>query len=366
MDRPRSFQSVLADTDVQEAHYQAKRDFLPHMSEHGTVQADLMFFEAFKAQNNGYIGLLTVINVPSRYGYAVPFRSKKDTEIAEAFEMVLEEAHHHNQDIVRLETDNGSEFLNRTFSALLKQHKIEHTVGKPGDHRFSGLVERFNESLRNWIDKYLTVQKTNRWIDIMHEILEHYNNRKHRTLGVAPASMTREDEDDLRGQMYDATEQVRAQVNSIQPGDRVRILMHKKAFGKGRLRWSDNVYTIDHRLPNSYTFKLIETEVPQKYSDIQLVGESSRDIKPKAAATVALAERRQHALRLGRSGLARGPREAEALIDEVNAREAEEPAPQAPPPKGAGAAAVAQATRRPSTRERRAPAYLTDYVVGRG
>ena len=65
MDRPRSFQSVLADTDVQEAHYQAKRDFLPHMSEHGTVQADLMFFEAFKAQNNGYIGLLTVINVPS-------------------------------------------------------------------------------------------------------------------------------------------------------------------------------------------------------------------------------------------------------------------------------------------------------------
>ena len=365
MERPRSFREVIEDPDVQEAHYQAKREYLPHMSEHGVVQADLFFMEAYKHQNSGCIGLLTVINVPSRFGYAVPIKSKKESEITNAFESVLEEAHHNNHDISRLETDNGSEFLNRSFGALLKRHNIEHTTGKPGDHRFSSVVERYNQSLRNWIDRYLTVRKTNRWVDILPEIIGYYNNRKHKTLGVTPASMTKDDEDDLRHEMYDATEAVRAQVDSIKPGDRVRILLHKTAFAKGRLRWSDNVYTIDHRLPNSYTFKLVETEVPQKYSDIQLVRESSRDIKPKAAATVALADRRQHALRLGRSGLARGPREAEALIEQVNAREAEEPAPQAAPPKVAGGApAVAQ--RRQPARERRLPGHLQDYVVGRG
>ena len=163
--------------------------------------------------------------------------------------------------------------------------------------------------------------------------------------------------------MYAATDEVRGQIDSIQPGDRVRVLMHKTAFAKGRLRWSDNVYTIESRLPNGYMFKLRETEVPQKYSDIQLVGPESRDIKPKAAATVALAERRGHALRLGRSGLARGPREAEELIDQVAAREA------LPPPAAAGVTPVAAGTaaaRRPSTRERRLPAHLNDYVVGRG
>ena len=117
-------------------------------------------------------------------------------------------------------------------------------------------------------------------------------------------------------------------------------------------------------MPNSYTFKLVETEVPQKYSDIQLVSESSRDIKPKAAATVALAERRQHALRLGRSGLARGPREAEEIIDQVATREAAEPAPQAPPKVAIGAPTIAQ--RRQPARERRLPGHLQDYVVGRG
>ena len=365
MERPQSFREVIEDPDVREVHRQAKREYLPIMASHGAFQADLCFLEAFKAQNRGYIGFLSIINLPSRFGYAVPIKSKADT--LNAFKMFLEEANHNGQDVNRLETDGGSEFTNRAFQALLKQHQIDHTTALPGEHRKQGCVERFNQSLRTWIEQYLTVQKTKKWVDIMPEILEHYNNRKHRTLGVAPASMTREDEDDLRGQMYDATEQVRAQVNSIQPGDRVRILMHKKAFGKGRLRWSDNVYTVDKRVPNSYTFKLVETEVPQKYSDIQLVGPESRDITPKAAATVALAERRGHALRLGRSGLARGPREAEDLIDQVAAREAAEP--PAAVPAVAGVTPVAAGTvaaRRPSTRERRLPAHLNDYVVGRG
>ena len=359
-----SFREVLETPEVREVHYQAKREYLPIMAEHGAYQADLCFLDAYKHQNRGYTGFLSIICMPNRFGYAVPIKSKDDT--LRAFKMFLEEAHYNNQDVKRLETDGGSEFVNQNFRALLNQHGIEHKVARPGDHRKQGMVERFNESLRNWIDQYLTEKKVNNWVDTMPEILDYYNNRKHRTLGVAPASMTKEDEDDLRTQMYAATDEVRGQIDSIQPGDRVRVLMHKTAFAKGRLRWSDNVYTIESRLPNGYMFKLRETEVPQKYSDIQLVGPESRDIKPKAAATVALAERRGHALRLGRSGLARGPREAEELIDQVAAREAAEP-PAAVPPQGVTpVAAGTAAARRPSTRERRLPAHLNDYVVGRG
>jgi len=307
-----TFRDVMLDSNVREVHFQPKRTFLPHASEHGTFQCDLLFLDAYKHQNNRYTGLLTLVNVPSRFGYAVPFKNKSDT--TDAFATFLEEAHRNGQDVKRLETDQGSEFLNKSFQALLKKHDIEHTTGVAGDHRFTSIVERYNGSLRNWIEQWLTKQNTNRWVDTMDQILDYYNTRKHRTLGVSPESMTREDEDDLRHQMYDATERARNEVNSIQPGDKVRILLHKKAFGKGRLRWSDNVYTIKERVPNSYTFRLEETDVPQKYSDIQLVGEGSHDIRPKAPETKALAATREHALRLGRSGLARGPREAEELI----------------------------------------------------
>ena len=363
-----SFREVIEDPDVREVHRQVRRrEFLPHMSEHGTFQADLLFLDAYKHQNNRYTGLLTIVNVPSRFGYAVPFRNKSDT--TEAFDTFLLEAHHNNQDVTRLETDNGSEFLNAKFQALLKKHNIKHTTGVSGDHRFSSVVERFNGSLRNWIEQYLTTQKVNRWIDAMPEIIEFYNDRKHRTLGVAPSTMTREDEDDLRGQMYDATEAVRDQVNSVQPGDRVRVLLHKKAFGKGRLRWSDNVYTIQERMPHSYTFRLKETPTLYKYSDIQLVRDDSHDIRPKTAETNALAANRAHALRFSRSGLARGVNEAEAVIKSVRLKAAVPPQTQTysgpATPKYAPAAAGPAATtytpeepRRNPGRQRTVPARL--------
>ena len=345
MERPQlqTFRDVMEDETVHQIHYQPKRTFLPIIGEHGAFQADLMFLDEYSRQNRGYNGILTIINIPSRFGYAVPIKGKNDT--LRAFKDFLEEAKRNKQDVIRLETDNGSEFVNRTFQAYLKKEGITHTTSAPGDHRKQGICERYNQTLRGWIDRWLTDKKVNNWIDIMSEILEYYNSRKHRTTGVPPEEMTREDEDDLRHQMYDATQEARDQINSIHPGDKVRILLHKKAFGKGRLRWSDNVYTIKERIPHSYTFRLEETDTPQKYSDIQLVSDDSRDIRPKSQATQALAVKRDHALRLGRSGLARGPREAEELI-------ARTPTSTVP---------LAQQR---APRARSAPAWHQDYQVG--
>jgi len=307
-----SFREVLETPEVQQVHYQPKRTFLPIIGEHGAFQADLMFLDDYTRQNRGYNGILTLVNIPSRFGYAVPFKGKNDT--LRAFQAFMAEAKKNKQDVLRLETDNGSEFLNRNFKTYLNTEGIKHTTSAPGDHRKQGIIERFNQTMRGWIERWLTEKKVNNWIDVMPEILEYYNQRKHKTTGVAPAEMTKSDEDDLIGDQYEATEHARAQIDLIHPGDKVRVILHKKAFGKGRLRWSDNVYTIKERVPHSYTFRLEETDVPQKYSDIQLVSEESRNVGAKAPETKALAATRSHALRLGRSGLARGPREAAELI----------------------------------------------------
>jgi len=307
-----SFREVLETPEVQQVHYQPKRTFLPIIGEHGAFQADLMFLDDYTRQNRGYNGILTLVNIPSRFGYAVPFKGKNDT--LRAFQAFMAEAKKNKQDVLRLETDNGSEFLNRNFKTYLNTEGIKHTTSAPGDHRKQGIIERFNQTMRGWIERWLTEKKVNNWIDVMPEILEYYNQRKHKTTGVAPAEMTKSDEDDLIGDQYEATEHARAQIDLIHPGDKVRVILHKKAFGKGRLRWSDNVYTIKERVPHSYTFRLEETDVPQKYSDIQLVSEDSRNVGAKAPETKAIAIKNEHAKRLGRSGLARGPREAEELI----------------------------------------------------
>ena len=342
MEKPKSFREVIEDPSIKEIHYQPKRKFLPIIGEHGAYQADLMFLDEYARQNHGYNGILTLVNIPTRYGYAVPFKSKSDT--LRAFKEFVVEARRDKQDIVRLETDNGSEFLNKAFQDYLKSEGITHTTAAPGDHRKQGIIERFNQTLRGWIERWLTEKKVNNWVDNMNEILEYYNTRKHKTTGVAPAEMTKTDEDDLRDAQYKATQQVRAQIDAIKPGDRVRVLLHKKAFGKGRLRWSDIVYTIQERVPNSYTFRLEETDTPQKYSDIQLVGKASRDIRPKAPETVDLAKKRSHALKLSREQLTPRPgvRAAEELIESQEPAQQQEYEFEAP-------------TVRRSTRERKAP-----------
>ena len=76
MERPKSFREVIEDPSIREVHFQPKRKFLPIIGEHGAYQADLMFLDDYTRQNRGYNGILTLINIPTRYGYAIPVKNK--------------------------------------------------------------------------------------------------------------------------------------------------------------------------------------------------------------------------------------------------------------------------------------------------
>ena len=269
----------------------------------------------------------------------------KGNDTYRAFELFLAEAKADGHDVVRCEFDGGSEFTNRKMKQLLKENGIEQTIVAPGDSRKKGIVERFNGTLRGWIERWLTDKATNNWIDVMPQILEYYNGRKHRTTGMAPAKMTREDEDRVRDRLNSNAVATVARVNSFEPGDRVRILLHRKAFGKGKLRWSDNVHTIEGRVDGTNSFTLEGQDGEYKYSDLQRVGEDSANVRAKATETVALAKKRDHALKLSREQLTRRPgvRAAEELIEEQE-DDSEEPVLEEPQPLV-----------RRSTRERKAP-----------
>ena len=338
-----SFGQFLADRTVREVHAQPRRKWLPITAEHGAYQMDLLFLDAYARQNRGYNAILTIVEIPNRFAYAIPVHGKDDTY--RAFQTFLSEAKKNDHDVVRVESDGGSEFTNRRMKVLFAEHGIEQTIMT--DSRATAIVERFNGTLRGWIARWLTGKSTNNWIDAMPDILEHYNSRPHRTTGMAPEKMTREDEDRVRDRLnYKGADAV-ARVNSFAPGDRVRVLMHKKAFGKVRLRWSDNVHTIEGRVDGTNSFTLVGHEGEYKYSDLQRVGEDSVDARAKAPETVALAKTRTHALKLSREGLTRkkGVRAAEELIEQQ--AEAEPSASFVP-------TGVMPEVRR-STRERKAP-----------
>jgi hypothetical protein len=87
------------------------------------VQIDLTFL----SEDNGYIGLLTVIDCCSKYLWAIPIRSKRTGPIAlELFKLCSAEGYP-----MYLQSDNGKEFVSNVIEALTKLIKAHHKRSRP-------------------------------------------------------------------------------------------------------------------------------------------------------------------------------------------------------------------------------------------
>ena len=55
-----------------------------------------------------------------------------------------------------------------------------------GDHHKLGIVDRFNRTLRDNINKFLTIKHTTRYIDNFVSIVNNYNDTYHSSVKKAP------------------------------------------------------------------------------------------------------------------------------------------------------------------------------------
>jgi transposase InsO family protein len=106
-------------------------------------QADLNDMRSLKDKNDQFCHLLTIIDVFSKYAWTVPLYSKTGTEVANAFEKVFKQD---KRIPLKLQTDKGTEFLNKTFQDCLKKHNIVYYSTNTPDLK-ACIVERFNRSL---------------------------------------------------------------------------------------------------------------------------------------------------------------------------------------------------------------------------
>jgi transposase InsO family protein len=85
--------------------------------------------------------LLTVINVITRYAYAFRLKNKSAAEVNSALMMWAK--------LVRdkpefVQSDGGSEFINKTSNEFFAERGIERSIAEPGDHRGQAVIERFH------------------------------------------------------------------------------------------------------------------------------------------------------------------------------------------------------------------------------
>ena len=81
-----------------------------------------------------------------------------------------------------MQTDRESEFLNSEVQMVFRNHNVHHY----SSHNYqikSGVVERFNRTLKSRMFRYLTHHNTRKWVDILPDLIKAYNGSFHRTIG---------------------------------------------------------------------------------------------------------------------------------------------------------------------------------------
>ncbi|GFS73209.1 putative uncharacterized transposon-derived protein F54H12.3 [Trichonephila clavipes] len=185
-------------------------------------QSDLVDLQKLSRFNKGYRYILTIIDVMSRYLRVYAIKDKKEDTIAKIFSKIFKEVKPKN-----IQTDKGSEFHNKTLSALFKKHKVHHYSTK--SEAKCAILERAHRTLQNRMYRVFTYRNSYKYLDILQHLVDSYSHSVHRSHGFAPANVTEADEPMIYKSLYNISSPIRF---SFSVNDIVRISKARKVFKK--------------------------------------------------------------------------------------------------------------------------------------
>ena len=243
-----------------------------------TWSADLIDKSSLSKYNNNYKFLLTVIDIFTKYAWAIPLKNKSGLSITNGFKTILSEGPQgcsESRKPEKLWVDRGSEFYNKTFKSLLK----EYGTGKAASgielySTYSDLkavfIERFNRTLLHIINKPMFINGDSNWVNILNDAVLTYNNNIHSTINMTPVDASNN------------LDKVKYTFNfkNIKPkfkvGDYVRNADKRNIFSKGYTsNWNRELFKVNEVLktqPPTYKIEDINGEIKEgKYYEQELL-----------------------------------------------------------------------------------------------
>lgn len=226
--------------------------------------ADLVDMSQFAKDNDGFKFMLTVIDVLSRYAWAVPIGGKSATTVLNAFKSIIETS---GRQPKKLWVDQGKEFFNKKFQTYFHSLHIEaepeseqasedenakDTMYHTHNVFHAAPVESFNKTLktRMWY-KFTKAElndkkKPHRWIDRLDKLMKKYNSTTHSRIGMTPNKASEKESEPLLLRIQDnKLDRVKYIKPAFKVGDRVRLCRLKDTFEKGYTRnWTNEIFTV--------------------------------------------------------------------------------------------------------------------------
>ena len=250
------------------------KNYFPIYAKHKyeILQIDLVDMSDISSVNENYKYLLVAVDVFSRLAFVVPLKNKTSPTIVESMSETLDET-----EPTMINSDNGSEWINKDFKKLLRERGISINYVEVGDHHKMGIVDRFVRTLREKINKYCTMYNTTKYINVLPQIIHGYNNTYHSGIKKAPNKVEDDDEQvlEIMNQRYIKAKEEETKYND---GDVVRYIINRKAFEKRSLpKWSKQTHKIVSHTEHTYT---LDNGNILKYYELQLVKDAEHISRP--------------------------------------------------------------------------------------
>lgn len=152
--------------------------------------------------------------------------------------------------------DKGKEFYNKDVKALgVELYSTEN-------EEKSCVVERWNRTMKEKMFKYFSANSTRKYVDILDELVNRYNNTRHSSIKMTPVEASKKkNESIVWGNLYGHSDSYREPITpKFSVGDRVRITKKKKTFEAGYTpRWTEEVFTISQvQYTDPLTYKITD------------------------------------------------------------------------------------------------------------
>ena len=219
------------------------------------VQVDLADFVKLKRYNGGYRYLLVCIDVFSRYLWLKPLKSKYELHIP--LKQILQQMK--SKFGKTPETMTGdNEFDTNGLQSLATQYNFDWYFGDAHEKFRTGIVERVIGTIRNLIKRYTMQNNTAKYIDVLNDLTENYNDTIHDSIRSRPSTAL------TTGQTFPKPFNVK-KIDTLQIGDKVRVLLPRDKFTKGsEPYYSEHIYEIVKIVKNRYKVRNLEYDGDEK------------------------------------------------------------------------------------------------------
>ena len=228
------------------------------------MQLDIFDMGRYKEDNIDegitYPYMLVLIDVFSRYAYALPLQDKSQDVVLDTFKKLVDKVMQKqtpnkkikektkSHSIHLILSDNEGSFQSNIFEKYLDDNSMVLTPNAKQDHRALGIIDNFAKRIKTILTKTFLVSKNQRWVNKIQRIIDIYNNTPHIALdGLTPQQALNPQNFNKIVKINIRKKEETKRTSDLNVGDKVRkYVLLRKELSKASMQpnWSETIYTV--------------------------------------------------------------------------------------------------------------------------